>query len=214
MTSKQTHAKGQLWIVSGPSGSGKTSLCQNVLDSGLEVYFSVSYTTRLRRANEKEGVDYYFVSPNEFEDMRRKDLFLECARVHSYWYGTGKDHVFGALDAGRDVLLDIDVQGAGQVRNRVPEALSIMIFPPCYEVLQERLRNRHSDSAEVIHKRMRIAKSELQHYPEYDYILINDHFETAAKELGHIIRAGSCRTSCRTVMVEGILSEFDEGHGE
>jgi guanylate kinase len=210
MTSGKSLGKGQLYIVSGPSGSGKTSLCQRALDSLEDLFFSVSYTTRPPREQEKHGVDYFFVSQEEFEDMRNRHVFLESAIVHGNSYGTGAQYVRSVLDSGKDLLLDIDVQGAQQVRRRMHDAVSVLIFPPSYEVLFTRLKNRRSDSEEVIRRRLQGARRELLRFPEYDFLIINDDFDQATRELITILKSFRYRTQRRAFWADGMLASFPE----
>jgi guanylate kinase len=208
MFSEPISGKGDLFIVSGPSGSGKTSLCQFALDSLDNISFSISYTTRRPREKERHGVDYFFISMEEFEEMRSNNFFLEWAVVHGNSYGTGMDYVQNHLGKGEDILLDIDVQGAQQVRRRVREAISILIFPPNHRVLYERLKNRRSDTDEVITKRLQGARNELARFSEYDYLIVNDDFRQATQELIAILSACRCRTERRRNQVNSILECF------
>lgn len=211
MSSAQISGKGNLFIVSGPSGSGKTCLCQYALEVMGDLSFSISYTTRKPRENEKHGVDYFFITDEEFEQMRDDGFFLEWATVHGNSYGTGVHFVQSRLDAGKDLLLDIDVQGAQQVRQRVADAISILIFPPNYRLLYERLKNRRSDAEEVIQRRLQGARKELARFPEYDYLIVNDDLQQSTQELTSILRACRCRTERRRLWVESILQGFPEG---
>lgn len=199
---------GNLFIVSGPSGSGKTSLCQIARRDLEGLRFSVSFTTRKPRENEVEGVDYYFVSEERFQQMERGSEFLEWAKVYGNFYGTGKRFVQETLAQGRDVLLDIDVQGAHQVKQHMPEAIAALVFPPGYELLRQRLERRALDRKEVIEDRLEIARGELASYENYDYVILNDHLETAAQELKSIIIATRCRTERRSATAERVLATF------
>ena len=179
-------ARGQLFIVSAPSGAGKSSLIAEVLSKhgkdGL-LRLSVSHTTRAPRPGEVDHVNYHFVSDSEFEAMVARGAFYEHARVFDHRYGTSRELVQEWRDAGVDVLLDIDWQGARQVRAHSPEALSIFILPPSIEELGRRLTDRAQDSAGEIAARMRRARAEISHYDEYDYLLINDDFQSCSDEL-------------------------------
>jgi guanylate kinase len=199
---------GNLIIVSGPSGSGKSTVASMVLAWLPDVTFSVSYTSREPRKNEKDGVDYYFVAREEFERLLRADELLEWATVYGNYYGTSKRLVEEALARGRDVLLDVDVQGARSIRNRRPEAVSIFILPPSYPVLRERLERRASDKHYVIEQRLQIACEEVAHYIEYDYLIINNEVARAAEELKAIILASRCRMSARVDMARSVVSTF------
>jgi len=181
---------GILYTVSAPSGAGKTSLVRALLDREPGLVLSISHTTRPRRDGERDGVDYYFVDEARFVHMVEEDAFLEHARVFDNRYGTSRQSVEEQLAAGRDVLLEIDWQGAQQVRGRVPGAIPVFILPPSREALVERLQGRGLDSEEVIARRMAAAIDEMSHYDECDYLVVNDDFETALGDLQSIVRAG------------------------
>ncbi len=182
-------ASGRLYIVSAPSGAGKTSLVKALLVRHPEIALSVSYTTRPMRAGECEGRDYHFVDPMRFEAMVNKAGFLEHASVFDHRYGTSKEWVAARLEEGRDVILEIDWQGARQVRAARAECTGIFILPPSCEVLEERLRGRGNDPEAVIRRRMRDAVAEISHYAEYDYLIVNDAFERALADLEAILHA-------------------------
>jgi guanylate kinase len=184
---------GCLFIVSAPSGAGKTSLVAALLAADREVVKAVSYTTRGARPGEQDGRDYHFVAAPEFELMRANGELLESALVHGNHYGTSRSTVDNACAAGMDVLLEIDWQGAAQIRRLKPEAISIFILPPSIEALEARLRGRGQDSAEVIARRVAAARGELSHVHEFDYVIINDDFDRAAHDLVSIIRAERLR---------------------
>ncbi len=182
-------SKGTLFVVSAPSGAGKTSLVK-ALRAGLEGFtVSVSHTTRAMRPGEAHGRDYFFVGREEFEGMIAVGAFLEHAQVFGNHYGTACATVAAALDAGSDVLLEIDWQGARQVRALIPDCVSIFILPPSLAALEQRLAARGQDDAETIARRMRDALSELSHYAEYDYLVVNDDFAEALAELRAIVVA-------------------------
>ncbi len=187
-------AQGTLYIVSAPSGAGKTSLVRALCERLEDVVMAVSHTTRAPRPGEVDGVDYHFVSRERFEHMVRAGEFLEHAEVFGNFYGTSRRAVEAELAAGRDVILEIDWQGARQVREQMPEALSIFILPPSRAALEERLTGRGQDSREVIEGRMARAMAEMRHYDEYDYLVINDDFAVALEDLVTIFRAGRLRT--------------------
>jgi len=174
---------GTLFIISAPSGAGKTSLVKALLDRVSDVVVSVSHTTREPRAGEKDGVDYHFVSKAEFETMVAAGQFLEHAHVFDNFYGTSRVAVAEQLEAGRDVILEIDWQGARQVRHAAPQAVGVFILPPTRETLRERLTARGQDSEQVIERRMRDAIREMSHYGEYHFLIFNDDFEQAVAEL-------------------------------
>lgn len=182
-------SQGTLFVVSAPSGAGKTSLVKALRDSVDGFTVSVSHTTRAQRPGEQHGRDYFFVERSEFERMIEAGEFLEHARVFDNHYGTARSTVEAALDQGRDVLLEIDWQGARQVRSLMPDCLSIFILPPSRKALQERLTTRGQDDHETIARRMRDAMSEMSHYGEYDYLVVNDDFEHALADLKSIVAA-------------------------
>ncbi len=203
-------SSGTLIVISAPSGSGKTSLAHRVLGKVSRVEFSVSHTTRSPRAGEQHGVQYFFVSVEKFEQMIQAGAFLEYAKVHGNYYGTSAEFVRRRLQAGQDVLLDIDVQGARQVKALEPEALSIFILPPSWEILESRLRERDQDSAEVIERRLEVAREEVRHFADYDYLIVNDDLETSARELQSIVLAARCRTRLRAGRVAAIVATFEK----
>jgi guanylate kinase len=180
---------GCLFIVSAPSGAGKTSLVAAVLAADTAIAKSVSYTTRAPRPGERNGVDYHFVTAEEFERMRHQGDFLETAHVHGNLYGTSRIAVEAECAAGRDVLLEIDWQGADQVRTLKRDVVTIFVLPPSIETLEERLRARGLDSGDVIAARLAAAQGEISHVREFDYVTINDDFDRAAQQLVSIIRA-------------------------
>lgn len=184
-----THSTGTLYIVSAPSGAGKTSLVNALVDAQPSIRVSVSHTTRAMRAGEVDGVNYHFVDRAEFVRMIEHGDFLEQAEVFGNLYGTSQSHLQQTLDEGHDLILEIDWQGAEQVRKVMPDARSIFILPPSQEALRHRLTGRGTDSDEVIEGRMREAVSEMSHYGEYDYIVINDDFNVALEDLKAIFRS-------------------------
>ncbi|TNC91899.1 guanylate kinase [Thalassolituus sp.] len=196
---------GTLFIFSAPSGAGKTSLVKALLDTTGYIGVSVSHTTRAPRPGEADGKDYHFVSKEEFQQLVSEDAFLEHAQVFDNFYGTSQRWVESELEAGRDVILEIDWQGAQQVRRLMPEAVSVFIAPPSIEALEQRLRNRGQDSEEIIQRRMRDARSEMSHYGEYDYLIINDDFNNTLEELRSIIIARRHRIAAQQVRHEETL---------
>lgn len=178
--------KGTLYVVSAPSGAGKTSLVKAMLERDCGILVSVSHTTRDKRLGEEDGVDYNFVSMDQFNDMIEQSSFLEFAEVFTNKYGTSQLWVQEQLDNGKDVILEIDWQGAQQIRRLMPQCLSIFIAPPSKEALRERLTNRGQDSEDVIEHRMSEAVNEMSHYGEYDFLVVNDQFDTALNELHSI----------------------------
>ncbi len=189
---------GILFIISAPSGSGKTTLTNELLTLVPGLQFSISYTTRPPRGSEQNGREYFFVSKEEFEEMVRRGEFLEYACVFGYYYGTARRFLDNARNTGRDLVLDIDVQGAAQVA-KMAEAVSIFILPPSREVLEFRLRNRshseHMDSEEVIRRRLEGARKEIENYRNYDYILVNDRLEQSIAMLKAIVAAERLKRS-------------------
>ncbi|MCK9622283.1 MAG: guanylate kinase [Methylobacter sp.] len=180
---------GKLYIISAPSGAGKTSLVKQLVADLDGLTVSVSHTTRKMRPGEAHGQDYYFVSVAEFQVMQEEQAFLEHAQVFDNFYGTAQQTVEENLNRGLDVVLEIDWQGAEQIKKLLPDSLSIFILPPSTEVLFERLRNRGQDGEEIIARRMRDAVTEMSHYNEFDYLVVNDVFEQALTELKSIVIA-------------------------
>jgi guanylate kinase len=179
--------RGRLYVVSAPSGAGKTSLVKALMEREPRIRFSVSYTTRKPRPNEIPGRDYHFVTMERFAEMVAQDEFLEHAQVFDNCYGTGVRAVQEALTNGEQLLLEIDWQGARQVRARLPEARSIFILPPSRSALEQRLKARSTDSEVVIQRRLQDAAQDLAHWAEFDYVVINDRFETALEDLQAIV---------------------------
>lgn len=180
---------GQLYIVSAPSGAGKTSLLSRLVPEDDLLSLSVSHTTRTPRAGEVDGVHYHFMSTDEFEAELEKGTFLESAKVFDNYYGTSEAGINAQLQQGLDVILEIDWQGAQQVRKRIPDVVSVFILPPSVGALRERLGSRGQDAEEVINRRMQQARDEISHYPEYDYLVFNDDFELALQDLKAIFVA-------------------------
>jgi guanylate kinase len=178
---------GRLYVVAAPSGAGKTSLVKALMEREPRIRFSVSYTTRTPRTTEIPGRDYHFVSPERFEAMVANGEFLEHAKVFDNCYGTGVRTVQEALANGEQLLLEIDWQGARQVRARLPEAVSIFILPPSRLALEQRLRGRSTDSDQVIQRRLRDADNDLSHWNEFDYVVVNDDFDQALEDLQAIV---------------------------
>jgi guanylate kinase len=184
---------GILFIVSAPSGAGKTSLLRELVPADERLVVSVSHATRAMRPGERDGQHYHFVTTEHFEQLVGEGAFLEHARVFDNYYGTSEAAVREPLAQGLDVVLEIDWQGARQVRRRFPQAVSIFIAPPSIDALRERLSGRGQDSAEIVERRMADARNELSHYPEYDYLVINDDFATALAELRCLVTAERLR---------------------
>ena len=178
-----------VFIISAPSGSGKSTLVGKLLKIVPDLDFSISYTTRSPRGSEQNGKQYYFVSRGEFDKMIRDEEFLEHAEFDGNCYGTARRFLREAEEKTRDLLLDIDVQGAEQIKRKVPDAVSIFILPPDRKTLEERLRKRGEDQSDVIQRRLDAAKREIENYHKYDYILINDKLEESVAKLQHIVRS-------------------------
>jgi guanylate kinase len=182
-----------VFIISAPSGSGKTTLAKRLQQSDHRLLFSVSYTTRQPRTSEQNGREYHFVSEAQFKTMVKNQEFLEHAEVHDNYYGTAKRSLAEAQKQGKDLLLDIDVQGAAQIKGKIPEAVSIFILPPSRKVLEDRLRNRRDsyaekiNSEETIQRRLRAAAREVENYSKYDYILVNQDLEQSLQQLKAIV---------------------------
>ena len=205
--------RGELFIVASPSGGGKTTLIRRVMAElaaqGREAHFSVSHTTRSPRGAERDGVDYHFVDRPAFQRMAAGGEFLEFAEVHENLYGTSRAEVEGRLERGCDVFLDIDVQGARQVRASVPDVVKVFVFPPSYAELRRRLVTRRQDSEQAIALRVRNAVSEMREYGEFDYVIINDRLEDATRALASIVAAARMRPIRMRAPVQAILEEFE-----
>lgn len=190
--------QGNLFIITAPSGAGKTSLVKAILTHDAQVKLSISHTTRAPRVGEENGVHYHFVDETQFLNILNEGGFLESADVHGAKYGTSQAAVDSALQAGYDVILEIDWQGAAQVREIYPDSIGIFILPPSVETLAFRLNNRGQDTAEVINKRVAAAREEMSHVVEFDYVTINDNFDVALQDLMAIIR--TCRLETHAQM--------------
>ena len=188
MNSGKNGRKGRLFVITAPSGAGKTSLIEALMKADPSLKLSISYTTRAPRPGEKNGVDYHFVDDATFLAMKGRGEFLESAEVHGYRYGTSKKVITDALARGEDLILEIDWQGAQQVRRIYPECVGIFILPPSTEELERRMRARGQDSDAVIRRRLENARDELSHSGEFEYRIINKDFDTARRELAEIIR--------------------------
>lgn len=186
---------GTLYIISAPSGCGKTSLVNALLESVSNLEVSVSYTTREPRPGEKEGIDYHFVNAARFKELKQQQAFLEDATVFGYSYGTSITWVTKKIELGIDIILEIDWQGAQQIREKMPESIGIFIIPPSWETLEKRLRLRAQDQETVIKKRMANAKAEVEHFYEYDYLILNDNFSHALADLNAIFRVHRLHSS-------------------
>ncbi|HZH42784.1 MAG TPA: guanylate kinase [Lysobacter sp.] len=185
--------RGTLYIVAAPSGAGKSSIVNAVLARDSNIALSISFTSRPPRPGERHAEHYHFVGEDEFRRMIDAGEFFEYARVHGDWKGTARQSVEPQLASGRDVLLEIDWQGARQVRAKVPDAVSVFILPPSRQALEARMRARGQDSEEVIQRRLAAAREEMSHYTEFDYVIVNEHFETAVDEMCSIFVASRLR---------------------
>jgi len=199
-----------LYVVAAPSGGGKTSLIKALLETDERVSLSVSYTTRIARPGEQNGIHYHFVDDMAFSGLIEANAFLEHAEVFGHRYGTGRDAVKKKLQAGLNVLLDIDWQGARQVRESFPSCCTIFILPPSLNALRNRLTRRGQDSAEVIEKRMREARAEIAHSSEFDYLIINDDFDQALADLQSIVRHRKPQRPHQKNHYQDLLAELQE----
>jgi len=202
---KQT---GTLYIFSAPSGAGKTSLVKALIEATPGLVVSVSHTTRAMRPGEEDGVHYHFIDIPTFQRMVEQNMFLEHAQVFDNFYGTSQAAIEQQLEAGLDVILEIDWQGARQVRHRIPDTVSVFILPPSRIELERRLSGRGTDSAEVVARRMRDAVSEMEHYDEFDYLVINDDFQLALADLRSIISSGRLRLARQQQAHAELLGEL------
>jgi guanylate kinase len=200
--------RANVYIVSAPSGSGKTTLLQSVLKTFKDLKFSVSHTTRQPRQGERDGVDYFFTERAKFREMADRDDFLEWAEYYGQLYGTSRAFVEEHVGAGRDVILDIDVNGARQVKDKIRDAIAVFIMPPSFSELERRLRSRRQESDEAIHRRLEIARSEIPFCRNYDYIVINDVLEDSVQALEAIVRAGRARPWRQQERIEEIIASF------
>lgn len=186
---------GNLFVVAAPSGGGKTTIVNALLEHETGIKLSVSYTTRAPRAGERDGVHYHFVTEPAFMALMEGGEFLEHAHVHGNWYATSSTWLQGQIDAGHDVLLEIDWQGAAQVRGLIPTSVHVFILPPSLPVLEERLQKRGQDSPAVIARRLEAARDEMKHCGEFDYVIINHEFATAVADLAAVVRASRLRAA-------------------
>ncbi len=200
--------QGTLYIFAAPSGAGKTSLVKALLDKSDGIEVSVSHTTRAPRQGEVDGVNYHFTDVSVFNTMVNEGAFLEHAQVFDNFYGTARANIEERLAAGVDVILEIDWQGARQVRQQFPDSLGVFILPPSRQALEDRLRGRGQDGDEVIARRMQDAESEMSHYAEFDYLVINDDFDTALEELEAIITANRLRSPLQASRHGEMLNEL------
>jgi len=200
--------QGTLFVVSAPSGAGKTSLVHALVESNPDLHVSVSHTTRPQRPGEVNGVNYHFVDNNQFAAMLNENAFLEHAQVFGNLYGTSKQSVADQLKAGHDVILEIDWQGAEQMRRQAPDAVSVFILPPSKEVLQQRLVGRGQDSDDVIQSRMAQAAEQISHHVEFDYLIINDDFDIALAELKAVITSHRLTQSKQAQRYQSLITSL------
>jgi guanylate kinase len=201
-------SRGTLFVVSSPSGGGKGTIIRHVLDVVENLSYSVSYTTRAPRLNEVDGREYFFVSREIFQEMAAAGEFLESACVHGNLYGTSKRQILEETAAGTDIILEVDVQGAASVRKLLMDSVSIFILPPSYEVLRQRLITRGTDSPAELEVRLRNAPEELKQYSAFDYVIINDEIERAARQLASIIYAERARCMRQDALVREVMENF------
>lgn len=201
--------RGILFIISSPSGGGKGTLIREVLQTVPNIGYSVSFTTRQKREGEENGKHYNFVSHEEFENLIKQGEFLEYAEVHGNYYGTSKRQVEREISIGRDIILEIDVQGADAIREKVADSIGIFILPPSFEVLRERLITRQTESTDTLVVRLGNSLDEVKEYSKFDYVIINDELEKAVSDLKAIIYAERCKSNRQTDAVNKILDTFD-----
>jgi len=197
-------------VVSAPSGSGKTTVVARVLRDLGGIRFSVSHTTRAPRAAERDGVEYHFVDRAAFEKLRDEGSLLEWAEVHGNLYGTGLSEIERSRAAGVDILLDLDVQGAAHVRQRIKDAVTVFILPPSYEVLEARLRGRGQDDEATVRRRLAAAGREIDAFEQYDYAIVNEDLDSSVEELKSIVRAARCRVAVVTERARAIEKTFQK----
>ncbi len=199
---------GNLYIISAPSGAGKTSLVKKLISTVENLIVSVSHTTRQSREGEIHGKDYFFVSVDDFRAMQQNNAFLESAQVFDNFYGTAQKTIEANLAQGDDVILEIDWQGAQQVRKLMPQSYSIFILPPSTQILRERLEGRGKDSVEIINRRMQDAVAEMSHYREFDYLVVNDDFNTALNQLESIIIANRLQQLSQAIKLKTLIHDL------
>ncbi len=199
---------GSLFVVSAPSGAGKTSLVQALLNINPQIALSVSYTTRAPRAGERNGKDYHFVSREDFLGMLSRGEFLESAEVYGNLYGTSQTWISGQISQGHDILLEIDWQGAAQVRRLFPGCITIFILPPSREELERRIRGRGKDNDEVISRRMAAVREDVAHVSEFDYVIINDNLTEALRELNGIVLATGARRDRQLIRHQTLINQL------
>lgn len=202
--------KGLLIVLSGPSGAGKGTICTELRKRMPNLVYSVSMTTRQPRVGEEEGVNYFFRTKEEFEQLLAKDAFIEHAKVYDNYYGTPKQHVLDLLNEGKSVILEIDIQGAMQVKDCFSDGVFIYIVPPSLDILSNRLRDRGTDAADVINKRLSLASSELALAHRYDYIVVNDILDDAVDKVASILKSESCKISRNKEKIQFIYKHYQK----
>ena len=201
---------GNLFIISAPSGAGKTSMVSALLNSNRQIALSISYTTRAPRPGETDGKEYHFISRDKFLQMAQQGDFLESAEVYGNLYGTSQSWIENQLASGRDILLEIDWQGAAQVRKLMPQAISVFILPPSLAALENRLNGRGQDSTEVIARRLQAAQEDISHVAEFDYVIINDKLDEALRQLDAVITAASLRRDSQFVRHASLIDQLQK----
>ena len=206
---------GTLFIVAAPSGAGKSSIVNAVLARDANLCLSISFTSRQPRPGERHAEHYHFIAVDEFKAMIRNGDFFEYAEVHGDWKGTARQSVEPQLSTGRDVLLEIDWQGARQVRSKIPNAVSVFILPPSRKALEERMRKRGQDTEEVIQQRLAAARDEMSHYGEFDYLIVNEDFDTAVREMCSIFTASRLRKDAQVARHAKLITSLltDDANG-
>lgn len=199
---------GNLFIVSAPSGAGKTSLVSGLLKLNKQINLSISYTTRAPRPGEVDGVNYHFVSREQFTEMAKHGDFLESAEVYGNFYGTSQPWISQEIAKGHDILLEIDWQGAAQVRSKFPDSIGIFILPPSLEALETRLHGRQQDSTEVIDKRLQAAREDISHVAEFDYVIINDKLDEALHQLNAVVIAAGLRRNRQLTRQANLINQL------
>ena len=205
---KAPGGRGSIIVISAPSGSGKSTLVKRLMRAVPNLVFSISHTTRPPRAGEKHGREYFFESLQRFRRMIARGEFAEWAEVVGHLYGTSEKQVRAAQDSGKDVLLDIDVQGHRRIRRRFPEAVSIFVLPPSFQELERRLKRRHSDSGEQVRLRLEVARKEITHWPEYDYLVVNYHLPACTQALRALLTAARLRRKNQAERAQVICKTF------
>ena len=200
--------RGNLYIVSAPSGSGKTTLLQHIVAKFDHLLFSISYTTRAPRGHEENGIEYFFIDRDEFQGMVDRQEFLESAEYHGNMYGTSRQFVEENIASGRAIILDIDVQGAQQVKGQIEGSVTIFLMPPSFAELERRLKERRLEDDETIRRRLAIAKREILRYNDYDYVVINDKLDESIGLLEAIVRSGSARPVYQEERIREIIASF------